>query len=162
MIKKKGRGGARKGAGRKRVIQENDRTWIEIGIACEYLQKEVPEKRAREAIEKRSVTKKIRKFQALVVERKADARQRDLIWERVFKNSRPSDWAVSLPRHRVATREQIIAIISDGYMKKGRLRITPGRVRECWKRYRRLLKLEGANPTEEPSEAELIAQQTPG
>ncbi len=162
MIKKNGRGGARKGAGRKRVIQEDDRTWIEIGIACEFLQKEVPAKKAREAHERRFGAKKIRKFQTLVVERRADPRQRDLIWERVFKNSRPSDWAVSLTGRRVATREQIIAIVSDGYMKKGRLRITPRRVRDCWDRYRRLLQLKGANPTEEPTEAELIALQTPG
>jgi hypothetical protein len=62
---------------------------------------------------------------------------------------------------RVATREQIIAIVSDGYMKKGFLRITPRQVREAWKKYRRLVAGKDANPVEDPTEAERIAQQTP-
>jgi hypothetical protein len=162
MIKKKGRGGARKDAGRKRVIQEDDRTWIEIGIACEFLQKEVPGRVAYKARENRSVAKKIKKFQTIVVERRVtDPRQRDQIWELVFKKSRPTDWVAGLKGRRVATREQIIAIVSDGYMKKGRLRITTRQVRESWYRYRRLIK-KGANPSDEPTEADLIAMQSPG
>jgi hypothetical protein len=140
MIRKKGRGGARKGAGRKRVIKDEDPSWIEIGIACEFLQKEVPERAARLAHEQRRGTKKIRKFQNLVVERRiASAGHRDPLWKLGFKNSQPADWVVSLKRRRVATRQQIIAIVSDGYMKKGRLRITTRQVRESWGRYRKLL-----------------------
>ena len=94
MIKKKGRGGARKGAGRKPVIKRL--TWIDIGILCERLQKE-GEEVARGMREQRPGVKKVREFQKLVVERRITSQsQRDAVWKLIFKNSRPTDWVAGL------------------------------------------------------------------
>ena len=160
MIRKKGRGGARKGAGRKKVIR--DLSWITIGRMCEKLQKGDALVDAERVREHRPVIKKIRKFQALVVTKRASPRQREALWKLGFKNSRVTDWAGPLKARRVATREQICARVSDACFKLGRLRIAPRRVRDCWDRYGQFVRLGRRYvPTEEIDEAGLIAQQTP-
>jgi hypothetical protein len=142
MIKKKGRGGARKNAGRKKVIK--DLSWIDIGILCERLQKEEGERLAIKAHQQRPVTRKIREFQKLVVKHRiTDDVARDRLWkvyeEEYNVRTKPGDWVVRLKRRRAATREQIIARVSDACMKLGRLRVTPRRVEACWDRYRSFL-----------------------
>jgi hypothetical protein len=150
MIKKKGRGGARPNAGRKRVI--NNLTWIDIGRMCERLQGQDAEDAALLKYEQLDRTKKIREAQKLIVKRRITSQPEiDEIWAMAgIEINKPGARVVSLKPRRVATREQIIARVSDACFKIGRRRITPRQVRESWYRYRALL-----------DEAGLIAEQTP-
>ena len=162
MIKKKGRGGARRGAGRKKVAE--GLSWIEVGIRCEYLQKELAAVAALNKYESLPRTKRIRGAQREIVrQRYTHPLPIGLEWiDAQIKINKPGARVVSLKIRRIATRKRITELVSDEYFKKGYLRMTARRVRDCWDRYRRLLQLKGANPTEESTEAELIALQTPG
>jgi hypothetical protein len=154
MIKsrKKGRGGARKDAGRKKVI--TDLSWIDIGIMCERLQTEDAERAAVAKYEQLDRTKRIRGVQKSVVrhritdQRKIDERWvqaglSDMIQDRPDVIKKPTPRAVSLKVRRVATRGEIYTRVSDALVRMGRRRITPNQVRDAWYRYHRLLVLKG-------------------
>jgi len=158
---KKGRGGARKGAGRKRVVK--GLSWMDIGIMCERLQKEDAARAVLNKYESLPRTKLIREVQREIVkQRHTKPLAIGLEWiDARIKINKPGARVASLKIKRVATREEICARVSDACFKLGRLRMTPRRMRDCWDRYRQLLALHNADPTEENTEADLIALQTP-
>jgi hypothetical protein len=161
VIKKKGRGGARKNAGRKKVVK--DLSWIKVGARCEYLQKELATEAALKRYESLPRTKLIREAQSEIVkQRYTTPLAIGLEWiDAGIKINKPGVRAASLKIKRIATRKRIAELVSDEYFKLGYLRMTPRRVRECWDRYRQLLALRNVGPAEEISEADLIALQTP-
>ena len=160
MIKKQGRGGARKGAGRKKVVK--DLSWIKVGARCEQLQKELAAKAALNKYESLPRTKKIREVQGEIVkQRYTHPLAIGLEWiDAKIKIDKPGARVASLKIRRIATRKRIAELVSDELFKQGHLRMTPRRVRECWDRYRKLLKAR-PNPSDEPTEADLIAVQSP-
>jgi hypothetical protein len=167
--KKKGRGGARKNAGRKRVpISLHD--IIVIGSMCERVQTEDAKRAARAEYEKRPRTAQIRRVQKEVRKHRiTDPRMIDALWEGATLSSRPDHSGqppqearavrsinkmgarvVRLKIRRVATREEVCNRVSDGLLRSGRLRMTPRRVREVWHQYRAFLAISQAESV--PSE----------
>src|SRR6185437_9597160 len=125
MIKKGGRGGARRGAGRKKVV--SGLSWIDIGIRCEKLQKELAAEAALKKYENLRRTKQIRQA------------QKEIMKGRITKPFAIAfEWmdagipinasrAVSLKIRRIATQRRIAELVSDEQFKRGNLRITPRR-----------------------------------
>jgi hypothetical protein len=137
MIRKKGRGGARKNAGRPKVVK--GLSWIEIGVRCERLQKELAAEKALKKYESLRRTKQIREAQKEIVKgRITKPLAIALEWMHAgIPINAPR--AVSLKIRRIATRRRITELVSDEQFKKGHLRMTPRRVRDCWERYRQFL-----------------------
>src|SRR4051794_2758331 len=146
--KKKGRGGARKKAGRKKVpISLED--MIVIGSLCERLQKEDADRAALAKYKKRPRTVKIMRVQNLVRgARWLTDSQINALWDGAALASRPDHSSpadqkatavkginkkgarvVILKTHRVVTRDEVCNRVSDLLMRLGRLRMTPRRVR---------------------------------
>jgi hypothetical protein len=142
MIKKKGRGGARKGAGRKAVLNLHERLWI--GSLCDEFQAKLRERLALAEYEKQPRVKATRKAQEQIRKRRlmseGDIR---LAFKEAYRELKKADLRkglhsgfVRIPLPRGRTREQICNLISDDLIRRGRLRVTPRQVNDAWKECR--------------------------
>jgi hypothetical protein len=142
MIKKKGRGGARAGAGRKTVLSLHQCLWI--GSLCDKFQADLSERLARARHEKQPSVKATRVAQQKVREKRLTSKD-DIrsAWIEAYAGletadlRKPAIGFVSIPLPRGKTREQICKMVSDYCLSTtGLMRVTPRRVDACWKEYR--------------------------
>ena len=168
-IKKKRKGTPRPTAGRKPILERHD--WIEIGARCEYLQKEVKKIAALRKYEQLDRSKDIKEVQEHISAGQYNHEQINDAWatQEIDINNgvaRTKDQigghAVSLTTHRVATRAEIHKIVAAEWLKKGRGRIKPSRVKWAWEKYRRLLADREDSPAESITEDELLRILTGG
>jgi hypothetical protein len=144
MIKKKGRGGARAGAGRKMVLSLH--LWI--GSLCDKFQADFSEGLAKTRHEKQPSVRATRVAQGMVQKKRLTSKD-DIrsAWIEAYAGlkmadlQKPAIGFVSKPLRRGKTREQICKIVSDRCLSmRGLMRVTPRRVDACWKEYRAFVK----------------------
>jgi hypothetical protein len=146
MIKKKGRGGARAGAGRKTVLSLHQCLWI--GSLCDKFQADFSEGLAKARYEKQPSVRATRVAQGMVRKKRLTSKE-DIrsAWREAYAGLKKADLRkpaigfVSKPLRCGKTREQICKIVSDRCLsKRGLMRVTPRRVDACWKEYRAFVK----------------------
>jgi hypothetical protein len=139
----KGRGGARKGAGRKAVLPNlGERLWI--GAICDDMQTKLREGLALAEHEKRPNVKATRQAQEQIRKHRLPS-ERDikLAFMTAYRGLKKADLRkgvasgfIRIPLPRGKTRAQICNLVSDKLVGMGRLRVTPRQVEACWKEYR--------------------------
>jgi len=145
MIRKKGRGGARKGAGRRRALTFGKQ--LLIGAVCEEIQRIKNEEKTLERYYKQPHALSVVKFQEIARLHRLPETNIQLVFEAVRDGlskaqlSKPATGFIRIPSLRAMTRSEICNLVSDDCMRRGQLRATPRQVNDAWKKYEAFVNL---------------------